>query len=297
MATPRRSVLVVAGGDARALARARTLPADALILDLGDTVVPRAKTQARTEVMSALGAGGYAPRECAVRINGLESAWGRDDLAAAATSGAHAVVLPGVESAAEVCRAARLLDAAAAPPAVTLWAMIETPRGVLHVEEIAGSNPRLDCLVLGTSELTTNLRARHTGERRALLTSGSLIVLAARAAEIGALDDIHFEVNDEKTFEAECRQGRELGFDGVTLMHPSQISAANRLFAPFDSEVDWAMRVMLAAESATARGLEAVILDGRLIDGRQVSEAKRVLALLDAIRRLDRATTEGLFSA
>lgn len=297
LVTPRRSVLYVAGADSLALAKARTLSADAVIFDLEDAVAPRVKAQARIEVMTALGAGGYAPRECAVRINALDSAWGRDDLAAAATSGANAVVLPKVESAAEVCRAARLLEAAAAPPAVTLWAMIETPRGVLHAEEIAGSNPRLACLVLGSSDLTANLRARHTRDRLALLASGSLVVLAARAAGIGAIDGVHLDLGDEEGFEAECRQGRELGFDGKTLIHSAQISVANRVFAPSDSEADWAMRIVLASESAATRGLGAVVLDGRLIENLRVSEARRVLALQDAIRRLERATTEGLFSA
>jgi citrate lyase subunit beta/citryl-CoA lyase len=280
---PRRSALYMPGSNARALDKARTLPADVLILDLEDAVAPAAKEEARRLVGAALAAGGYGHRERVVRVNGLATAWGAADLAAAARSGADAVLLPKVESAADVRAAEAALAAAGAPADLPLWATIETPRGVLAAAEIAGASPRLACLVMGTSDLVKDLRARHTPGRQEVLASLSLVLLAARAHDLAALDGVHLDLADDAGFEAACRQGRDLGFDGKTLIHPRTIDAANRVFAPSEAEVAAARRVIAAHAEAEAAGKGVGVLDGRLVESLHVVEAKRTVALAEAI--------------
>ncbi len=280
---PRRSVLYVPGANARALAKARELPADGLILDLEDAVAPSAKEEARWAVLEALRAGGFGRREMVLRVNGSGTPWGEGDLAAAARSGADAVLLPKVEGAGDVRRAERALREAGGPPGQALWCMIETPRGVLRAEEIAAASPRLACLVAGTSDLVKDLRARHTPGRLEVLWSLSLVVLAARAHGLSALDGVHLDLDDPAGFEAACRQGRDLGFDGKTLVHPRTIEAANRAFAPSPEEVAMASRVVAAHAEAEAAGKGVVAVDGRLVEALHVEEACRVLALAEAI--------------
>ena len=279
---PRRSVLFMPGSNARALEKARTLPADVLVLDLEDAVAPEMKSAARAQVVSAIRAGGYGHREIVVRVNALGTPWGRDDLAAVATSGADAVLLPKVESVETVNAAVALLGSA--PP---VWCMLETPRGILNAPAIA-AGPRVSALVMGTSDLTKDLHVRVTRERLPLLTSLQLCVLAARAAGITALDGVHLDLDDDAGFAAACRQAAEFGFDGKTLIHPKQVATANEVFAPAASEVDWARRVIAAHADAIARGHGVVVLDGRLIENLHVDDARRVLALADAIA--ERAT-------
>jgi citrate lyase subunit beta/citryl-CoA lyase len=280
---PRRSVLYVPGSNARALEKARTLPADGLILDLEDAVPPAAKEDARRAVAAALGAGGFAPRETAVRVNGPATPWGADDLAFAARCGADAVVLPKVERAEEVALAERALDAAGAPPALALWCMIETPRGVLAASSIAAAGGRLSCLVMGTSDLVKDLRARHTPARAEVTVALGTVLLAARANGLAALDGVHLDLSDAAGFEAACRQGRDLGFDGKTLVHPSTIEAANRIFAPAAEEVALARRVIAAHAEAAAAGKGVAVVDGRVVEALHVEEARRIVALSDAI--------------
>ncbi|HET8542727.1 MAG TPA: CoA ester lyase [Anaeromyxobacter sp.] len=280
---PRRSVLYVPGSNARALEKARTLPADGLILDLEDAVAPAAKEEARRLVLAALARGGYGFRETVVRVNGPSTPWGADDLDAAATSGAEAVLLPKVERAEEVRAAERALDAAGAPASLRLWCMIETPRGVLAAAEIAAATPRLACLVAGTSDLVKALRARHTPGRTAVLASLSLAVLAARASGLAALDGVHLDLADDAGFEAACRQGRDLGFDGKTLVHPRTLDAANRAFAPTPEEIALARRIIAAHAEAERAGSGVVVVDGRLVEALHVEEARRAVALADAI--------------
>jgi citrate lyase subunit beta / citryl-CoA lyase len=263
---PRRSVLFMPGSSARALEKARTLPADALILDLEDAVAPEAKAGARARVLAAVRAGGYGPREIIVRLNGPGTPWGADDLAAVAQAPVDAVLLPKVESAETVTAALQRLG-----PTRDVWCMLETPRGVLGA------------LVMGTSDLTKDLHARPTRDRIPLLTSLELCVLAARAAGITALDGVHLDLDDEAGFAAACRQAAELGFDGKTLIHPRQVAAANEAFAPGASEVDWARRVIAAHADAVAGGRGVVVLDGRLIENLHVDDARRVLALAETI--------------
>ena len=280
---PRRSVLFMPGSNARALEKARTLPADALVLDLEDAVAPEMKVEARARVASAVRAGGYGPREIVVRVNALGTPWGRDDLAAAAAAGADAVLLPKVESAETVSAALAALG-----PAPAVWCMLETPRGILNAPAIAAASPRVAALVMGTSDLTKDLHARVTRERLPLLTSLQLCVLAARAAGIAALDGVHLDLDDDAGFEAACRQAADLGFDGKTLIHPKTIGKANEIFAPAPADVEWSRRVIAAHAEAVAQGRGIVVLDGRLIENLHVDEAQRVVTLAEAIDALAR---------
>jgi citrate lyase subunit beta/citryl-CoA lyase len=280
---PRRSALYMPGSNPRALEKARALDADVLILDLEDAVAPAAKEEARRLVLAAVAAGGYGPRELVIRVNGLATPWGAEDLSAASRSGADAVLLPKVESAGEVTRVARMLGQSGAPAGLSLWAMIETPRGVLAATAIAASTPRLACLVAGTSDLTKDLGARHTPGRAEVLTSLSLIVLAARANDLACLDGVHLDLGDQAGFEAACLQGRDLGFDGKTLIHPSTIAAANRAFAPGEAELAAARAVVAAHTEARAQGKGVVLVDGRLVEALHVEAARRLLALAESI--------------
>ncbi len=284
---PRRSVLYMPGSNARALEKGRTLPADGLILDLEDAVAPDAKETARQQVVEAIQAGGYGRRELILRVNDWDTPWGRDDLEAAATSGADAVLLPKVENAAMVQRALDVLAAAGAPEDLSVWCMIETPLGVLHAEEIAGASPSVGCFVMGTSDLAKDLHASHTRERLPMLTSLGISLLAARAFGLAILDGVHLDLSDDEGFAYSCRQGRELGFDGKTLIHPKTIAMANEAFAPSEEEVAWSRRIIEAHAEATAEGKGVVLVDGKLIENLHVENARRVVALAEAIRELE----------
>jgi citrate lyase subunit beta/citryl-CoA lyase len=279
---PRRSALYVPASNERALAKAPTLAADVLIYDLEDAVAPDAKDAARARVAAAL-ADADPRHERVLRINGLATPWGASDVAAAATAAPDAVVLPKVESAEDVRALIGALDRAGAPDSLPVWCMIETPRGVLGAEAIAGAHPRVAALVAGTSDLAKDLRAAHTAERLPLLTGLGLCLLAARAHRLVALDGVHLDLADEVGFLRACRQGRELGFDGKTLIHPRTIAAANRTFAPTAEEVDWARRIIEAHEKARRAGQGVVVVAGRLIEQLHVEEAHRTLALHEAI--------------
>src|SRR5437764_7804046 len=280
---PRRSVLFMPGSNPRALEKARALPADALIFDLEDAVAPEAKETVRTAVAAAVTAGGYAPRELILRVNPLDTAWGHADLAIAATLPIDAVLLPKVESAERVRLTIELLDALGAPPERSVWCMIETPLGVLAAADIAGASPRVGALVLGTSDLASDLHARPTRDRLPLLTALGLVLLAARAHGRAVLDGVHLDLADAEGFAAACRQGRELGFDGKTLIHPDQIAPANAIFAPGAEEVARARRLIAAYAEAGAAGKGALRFEGRLVEALHVAEAHRLIALADAI--------------
>ncbi len=280
---PRRSVLYVPGSNARAVEKARGLPADAIILDLEDAVAPAAKEEARRTVGAALAAGGFGHREVALRVNGPATPWGADDLAFAARAGADAVVLPKVEFPGEVRDAEEALVAAGAPPALALWCMIETPRGVLAAPAIAGATPRRAALVMGTSDLVKDLGARHTPGRAEVLVALGTVLLAARAHGLAALDGVHLDLADDAGFEAACRQGRDLGFDGKTLVHPRTIEAANRAFAPTEAELADARRIIAAHAEAEAAGRGVVVVDGRLVEALHVEAARRLVELAEAV--------------
>jgi citrate lyase subunit beta/citryl-CoA lyase len=260
------------------------LLADMLILDLEDAVAPDAKETARRQVTEALAAGGYGSRELVVRVNGLETPWGRDDVAAVARSRVDAVLLPKVESAATVREMAGLLAQNGAPDAFRIWCMIETPRGVLRAAEIAAAHARLAGFVMGTSDLAKDLHARHVPGRLPLIVSLELCVLAARAHGLAILDGVHLDLDDTEGFAAACRQGAELGFDGKTLIHPKTIAAANEAFAPRGEEIAFAKRIIAAHGEAERKGQGVVVVDGKLIERLHVAEAKRLAALAEAIR-------------
>ncbi|MEO3435399.1 CoA ester lyase [Inquilinus sp. CAU 1745] len=279
---PRRSILYMPGSNRRALEKGRSLPADGLILDLEDAVAPAAKEEARRQVLEALAEGGYGHRELIVRINGLDSSWGRDDLTAAATSGADAILLPKVESADMVRSAEEALHAVGAPETLRLWCMIETPLGVLNSREIAAS-PRLEALVMGTSDLAKDLHAAHTPDRLPLVTSLGLCLLAARAHGLAIIDGVHLDLDDDEGFAESCRQGAEMGFDGKSLIHPKTIAEANRAFAPSPDDVARSHRIADAHAEAMAAGKGVVVVDGRLVEALHVAEAARLIALAEAI--------------
>lgn len=279
---PRRSVLYMPGANARALDKARALPCDALIFDLEDAVAPGAKAEARAAVATALGAGGYGHRECVVRVNGAGTPWFDDDLAVAAGLAVDAVLFPKIDSADDVTAAVAALDAAGGN-ALPVWLMIETPRAVLHAEDLAAASPRVTALVMGTSDLVKELRARHTAERGNLAYALQRCVLAARAAGIDALDGVHLDFRNEDTFRRACEHGRDAGFDGKTLIHPAQIEVANAVFGVDEQAVAHARRVLDAWRSAGAEGRGVAELDGQLVENLHAADAERVLAFAAAL--------------
>jgi len=285
-ARPRRSVLYMPGSNARALEKGRGLAADALILDLEDAVAPDAKALARTQIVEAVKAGGYGRREIVVRVNPLDSPWGHDDLAAVAACGADAILLPKVESAAMVHDLEMQMVGAGAPQSMGIMCMMETPLGMLHAEGVAGASKRVSCLVMGTSDLVKELQASHTDARLPVLTSLGLCILAARAFGLAIVDGVHLDLADDEGFAEACVQGLELGFDGKTLIHPKTIAKANEVFAPSDEEVTFSLRIIAAHAEAAAQGQGVVVVDGKLIENLHVENAKRLVALAEAIGAL-----------
>lgn len=282
-ARPRRSILYMPGSNARALEKGRLLAADGLILDLEDAVAPEAKEKGREQILDALKQGGYGSREIIIRVNGLDSAWGRDDITAMATSGADAILLPKVDSGAMVREAEELMVAAGAPDEMAIWCMMETPLGMLHAEEIAFATPRMGGMVLGTSDLAKDLHASHTRERMPMITSLGLCMLAARAAGIAIVDGVHLDLADDEGFEHSCQQGLELGFDGKTLIHPKTIDIANRVFAPSEDEIAWSRTIIEAHAAAEREGQGVIVVEGKLIENLHVENARRLVAMAEAI--------------
>jgi citrate lyase subunit beta / citryl-CoA lyase len=281
---PRRSVLYMPASNERALAKARSLPVDALILDLEDAVAPDAKERARENACAAARSGDYGHREVAIRVNGAGTAWHDEDVAAVARAGADAVVVPKVESADEVRSLASALEGAGAPARTALWAMVETPRAMLHCEEIAAASDRLTVLVMGTNDLAKELHVEQVPGRTPLLTGLGLCLLAARAAGVVILDGVFNDVSDPEGFHAECRQGRELGFDGKTLVHPGQVQVCNETFSPSPEAVEEARALLAAWEAGDGAGVTTH--RGRMVEALHVETARRVLAIHDAVTRL-----------
>jgi citrate lyase subunit beta / citryl-CoA lyase len=283
---PRRSVLYMPGANERALENAAGLPADALILDLEDAVAPDAKVEARDRVCEAATSDRYGSREVAIRVNSAGTAWHDDDLAAVAAAGPAAVVVPKVDSPATVHAVEKALEAGGAPDGTAIWGMLETPVALLHAEQICAASERLTVLVMGTNDLAKELRAEHVPGRQPLLTGLGLALLAARATGKVLLDGVYNDIRNAEGFEAECLQGRQLGFDGKTLIHPSQLDPCNRIFAPDPDEVAHAGRIIAAFEEAEAEGRGVVTVDGRMIENLHVDQARRTLALAAAIESL-----------
>ncbi|MBT5051082.1 MAG: CoA ester lyase [Rhodospirillaceae bacterium] len=284
---PRRSALYMPGANERALEKGKSLPADVLIMDVEDGVAPDAKAEARARIVSMLAGGGYGQREIGVRINGVGTEWHGDDIDAFAASAAHVIAIPKVESPATVQAVAARMEKAGAPATMQIWCMIETARGVLSVDAIASSHPRVGALMIGSADLTKDLRARHTPDRLPLLTSIQMVVLAGRANGLTILDSPFFDLSDDDGFLAACKQGRDLGFDGKTLLHPKTIAGANQAFGPSAEEIDWAHRITAAHEEALADGKGVTLVDGQLVEGLHVEEAQRLVALADTIAALE----------
>jgi citrate lyase subunit beta/citryl-CoA lyase len=280
---PRRSVLYMPGANERALEKAQTIPADALILDLEDAVAPDAKPEARERVCAAATSGAYGSREIAIRANGIGTQWHDDDLTAIAQAGPQAVVVPKINSADEVHQIEKALEAGGAPDHTKIWAMLETPIAMLHAHEIASSSERLAVLVMGTNDLAKELQAAHVPGRQPLLQGLGLCLLGARAAGKVILDGVYNDIKDEAGFLAECEQGRDLGFDGKTLIHPSQVEPCNTTFAPTADDVEKAGRIIAAFEEAEADGRGVVTVDGRMVENLHVEQARRTLAIQAAI--------------
>lgn len=284
---PRRSALYMPGSKERALQKARTLPVDSIIFDLEDAVAPTEKTEAREMVVEAVRAGGYGKRELVIRINGLDTEWGDADLEAVASSGAHAILIPKVESAAMVQTISERLDAAGAPGEMAIWAMMETPRGMLNAAEIAGATPRLACLVMGTNDLVKDLGAAHTPMRLPVVTALGLCMLAARANGQAILDGVYNAFKDEEGLRASCLQGREMGFDGKTLIHPAQLEVTNEVFSPAPEDIALAERYVEAFADAEAKGQGVAVVDGRIVENLHVETARALLAKAEAIRAIN----------
>jgi citrate lyase subunit beta/citryl-CoA lyase len=282
--TPLRSVLYMPSSNERALEKAKSIPCDGLILDLEDAVAPEAKPAARDAACAAAASGEYGRRAVTIRVNSIGTEWHDADLAAAAQAGPHAVVVPKVGSAAEVGRLVDALERAGAPDHTTLWAMVETPVAILDALAIARASQRLSALVLGTNDLVKELYAEHVPGRAPILPSLHTALLAGRAAGIAVLDGVFNDVTDANGFIAECRQGRQMGFDGKTLIHPGQVEAANEAFAPSEGAVADARGVLEAWEAGAGSGV--VTYQGRMVENLHVESARRTLSIAEAIAAL-----------
>lgn len=284
---PRRSVLYMPGSNARALEKGKTLAADGLIMDLEDAVAPDAKIDARTRVCEGIARGGYGHREIIVRVNGLSTPWGYQDIACAARSGADAILLPKVESADTVRQAEIVMDEVGAPEDMSVWCMMETPRGILRADSVADASPRVACLVMGTSDLTKDLHGMHTRDRIPMMTSLGICLLVARAHKLSILDGVHLDLHDDKGFNESCLQGKAMGFDGKTLIHPKTIDAANWNFGPSVKDIEMARRIIREFNEARARGEGVVVMDGKLIENLHVVEAQRLVDLSERIAEIE----------
>lgn len=289
-ARPRRSVLYMPGSNARAMEKARDIPADALILDLEDAVAPDAKEEARAQVVAAVKAGGYGKREIAIRVNGLDTPWGMDDIKAAVAVQPHAILVPKINSADDVARAEAALTQAGASASLQLWCMIETPLAILNIQAIAEQaralGSRMTLWVMGTNDIAKELRAAHTPDRLPMLASLGLSVIAARAYGLIILDGVYNDIKNEEGFVAVCEQGRDMGFDGKTLIHPSQVLPCNTVFSPDPETVAFARKTIDAFELPENKGKGVLKVDGRMVEILHAEIAKRTVAIADAIAEL-----------
>ncbi len=279
---PWRSVLYIPASKERALEKAKTLPVDAIIFDLEDAVAPDEKVAARNLLAKTLAAGGYGPRARIVRINGLDTEWGENDAKAAAQMDCDAVLLPKTNGAKDVEALARIVHGK------DIWCMMETPRGILHAEEIA-DHEAVAGFVMGTNDLAKDLTTRFRADRLPMQASLGICLLAARAAGIVCVDGVYNAFKDEDGLRAECEQGRDMGMDGKTLIHPAQVAITNEVFAPSADEVDLARRQIAAFEEAIAAGQGVAVLDGKIIENLHVETARATLAKAEAIEAIEAA--------
>jgi citrate lyase subunit beta/citryl-CoA lyase len=282
--TPRRSALFMPAHNERAITKARTLDCDVVILDLEDAVAPDTKQRARNTAKAAVLDGGFDPREIAVRVNGIGTEWHTDDMTTFADSPLDALVVPKAESPADITRLGERMDALGYSPDVELWLMAETPTGVFNARELCQAHERVGALLMGTSDLSQCLRVPATIEREGLVYALSHCILAAREANIDVLDGVCVDLANPEIYQVQCEQGRELGFDGKTLIHPSQITIANAVFAPSDHDIERANNIITAWNEALARGDGLCVLDGKLVENLHANEASRTIALHEAIQ-------------
>ena len=282
--TPRRSALFMPAHNERAITKARTLDCDVVILDLEDAVAPDTKQRARNTAKAAVLDGGFDPREIAVRVNGIGTEWHTDDMTTFADSPLDALVVPKAESPADITRLGERMDALGYSPDVELWLMAETPTGVFNARELCQAHERVGALLMGTSDLSQCLRVPATIEREGLVYALSHCILAAREANIDVLDGVCLDLANPEIYQVQCEQGRELGFDGKTLIHPSQITIANTVFAPSDHDIERANNIITAWNEALARGDGLCVLDGKLVENLHADEASRTIALHEAIQ-------------
>lgn len=276
--TPRRTILYMPASNLRALEKAKNLDADGFIFDLEDAVAPQNKVLARAQAVAALKTGEYGEKELVVRVNSLETEWGYDDLTAVKEARPDAILLPKIKTSEQV----RVISEIIAN-SIPIWCMMETPLAILNALSIVSENPNVSCLVMGTADLAVELRARPTLDRAPLQYSLSQCVMVARAKNISALDGVHLDLSDQVGFIANCNQGKEFGFDGKTLIHPSQISDCNEVYSPTEKEISNARLIVEAFELAERRGDGVTIVNGTLIENIHADMAKRVLRLAEAI--------------
>jgi citrate lyase subunit beta/citryl-CoA lyase len=279
---PRRSVLYMPASNQRALDKAKNLNVDSLIFDLEDATAPDAKELAREQACNAVKSQSYGHREIAIRINGLDTQWGYADLKAAVEAKPDAILIPKVSSGAEVQKIEHKMQDFGAKD-IQIWAMMETAKGIMNAAEIARSSGLLSCMVMGTNDLAKEMHLRSNRRREPLFTPLQMCILAARDANISAIDGVFNDLNDMQAFENECIQGLEFGFDGKTLIHPNQLEACNRIFAPTNEEVDLALRQIQAFELAQKEGKGIAVVDGRMVENLHIENAKRLVALAKSI--------------
>jgi len=280
---PRRSALYMPGANDKALEKAKSLPTDAVIFDTEDSVAPDMKEVAREKVAAAVASGEYGNRELTIRVNSIETPWHEADVRSAAAAGPAGIVVPKINSSADVASVERLLESAGAPDHTLIWAMLETPAAVERAVEIASASERLAVLVMGTNDLAKELRAALVPGRAPLLWGLGRCVNAARFAGKVILDGVYNDVKNPDGFAAECRQGAEMGFDGKTLIHPTQVEPCNEAYSPSEAEIEFSRRVIEAFEAALAEGRGVITVDGKQIENLHVENARRALAIAEVL--------------
>ena len=283
---PRRSALYMPGANDKALEKAKGLPTDAIIFDTEDSVAPEMKAVARDKVAAAVGSGEYGHRELTIRVNALDTEWAVDDLRSAAAAGPAGIVVPKINSPADVAQVEKIIEAAGVPDTTTIWAMLETPAAIENAVDIATSSERLAVLIMGTNDLANELRAGMVPGRAPLLWALGRCVNAARLAGKSILDGVYNDVKNLEGFEREARQGAEMGFDGKTLIHPTQVEPTNNAFSPSAEEVEYSRRVIEAFDEGLAQGKGVVTVDGSMIENLHVDNARRALAIAQAVAHL-----------
>lgn len=288
---PRRSVLYMPGSNERALEKAKTIPADALILDLEDAVAPDAKVAARELICAKVKAGGYGRREIVIRTNALETPWGTEDILAACDAQPDAILVPKVAHPGDIVSVAKILKGVHAPEKTKLWAMMETPMAMINAREIAatGADPenRLNCLVMGTNDLLKESRARALHNRFAVVPWLAMSLVAARAYGLDILDGVYNDFKDDRGLREECEHGRTLGMDGKTLIHPSQVEPTNQIFSPTHEEVDWARKIIAAFDKGENAKKGVITVEGKMVERLHLVMARRTVAIADAIQAVD----------